>query len=181
MEKLLDCVMDLGEQMLVSGGEVHRVEDSLKRIFTAYGVKRIDVFIITSSMVVTIHTDDNRIFTQTRRVTDYTTDYEKLHRLNDLSRSICADRIPAAEIAARLSEISANRAYPLWLEFICYATIAGAFTLFFGGGYGEATVSFLIGGFVRCTIFFCDMAVRNKIFTKFISAFAATLDRKSVV
>lgn len=175
MEKLLDCVMDLGEQMLVSGGEVHRVEDSLKRIFTAYGVKRIDVFIITSSMVVTIHTDDNRIFTQTRRVTDYTTDYEKLHRLNDLSRSICTDRIPAAEIAARLSEISANRAYPLWLEFICYATIAGAFTLFFGGGYGEATVSFLIGGFVRCTIFFCDMAVRNKIFTKFISAFAATL------
>lgn len=175
MEKLLDCVMDLGEQMLVSGGEVHRVEDSLKRIFSAYGAKRIDVFIITSSMVVTIHTDDDRIFTQTRRVTDYTTDYEKLHRLNELSRNICAHRLSAAEIKTRLSEISAGRIYPLWLEFLCYATIADAFTLFFGGSYGEAAVSFLIGGFVRCIIFLCDKAVRNKIFTKFISAFAATL------
>lgn len=175
MEKLLDCVMDIGEQMLTSGGEVHRVEDSLKRIFTAYGATRIDVFIITSSMVVTIHTDDHRILTQTRRVTEYTTDYEKLHKLNELSRNICADRLSSAEIKTRLAEISGNRTYPLWLEFICYATIAGAFTLFFGGGYGEAIISFLIGGFVRCTIFLCDKAVRNKIFTKFISSFAATL------
>ncbi len=175
MEKLLDCVMDIGEQMLVSGGEVHRVEDSLKRIFTAYGAARIDVFIITSSMVVTIHTDDNRIFTQTRRITEYTTDYEKLHKLNELSRNICADRLSSAEIKTRLAEISGSRTYPLWLEFICYATIAGAFTLFFGGGYGEAAVSFLIGGCIRCTIFFCDKVVRNKIFTKFISSFAATL------
>ena len=67
MEKLLDSVMDIGEQMLISGAEVHRVEDSIKRIFDAYGTKRTDVFIITSSIVVTIHTDD-KAYTQTRRI-----------------------------------------------------------------------------------------------------------------
>ena len=46
--------MDIGEQMLVYGAEVHRVEDSVERMCYALGAKRIDVFIITSSMVVTV-------------------------------------------------------------------------------------------------------------------------------
>ena len=77
MEQLLDCIMELGEQMLVSGAEVHRVEDSLKRIFCAYGMRRTDVFIITSSMIVTIHTPDAKILTQTRRITETITDFER--------------------------------------------------------------------------------------------------------
>ena len=35
MENVLDSVMSIGEQMLKCGGEVHRVEESIKRIFTA--------------------------------------------------------------------------------------------------------------------------------------------------
>lgn len=54
MNNFLNCVMDNGEQMLVCGAEVHRVEDSVERMCYALGVKRIDVFIITSSMVVTV-------------------------------------------------------------------------------------------------------------------------------
>lgn len=39
MEKLLDSVMDIGEQMLISGTEVHTVEDSIKRIFTLFDIR----------------------------------------------------------------------------------------------------------------------------------------------
>ncbi len=31
MEKLLDSIMDIGEQMLISGTEVHKVEDSIEK------------------------------------------------------------------------------------------------------------------------------------------------------
>lgn len=174
MKQLLDCVMDIGEQMLICGGEVHRVEDSLKRIFGAYGTKRTDVFIITSSMVVTIHTSDNETFTQTRRITETATDYEKLHKLNELSRSICKNKFSPKEISEKLSEISAGKTYPLWLEFICYALIAGAFTLFFGGGIIEAAVSFVIGVLIRLVILISDKTIKNKIFTKFNSSLIAT-------
>ncbi len=174
MEKLLDCIMELGEQMLISGGEVHRVEDSLKRIFDAYGTKRTDVFIITSSMVVTIHTSDGDVLTQTRRITETTTDFDKLHRLNELSRNICSEKYTPKEIREKLSTISAVRTYPLWLEFICYSIIACVFTLFFGGGVIEAAVSFIIGALVRLIILICDKTLRNKIFAKFISSLTAT-------
>jgi len=174
MEKLLDCVMEIGERMLISGGEVHRVEDSLKRIFDAYGTKRTDIFIITSSMVVTVHTSDGKAYTQTRRITETSADYEKLHRLNELSRSICKNRFSPEEICAKLNDIAACRKYPLWLEFICYAVISGVFTLFFGSGIAEAAASFIIGALVRLIILVCDKFVKNRIFIKFLSALSAT-------
>ena len=85
MTKLIGYVMDIGEQMLISGAEVHRVEDSITRMCHALGAVRVDVFIITSSMVVTIHTNDGNTYTQTRRVTVTNFDFERLHLLNDLS------------------------------------------------------------------------------------------------
>ncbi|MBQ7757406.1 MAG: threonine/serine exporter family protein [Oscillospiraceae bacterium] len=173
MEKLLDSIMDIGEQMLISGAEVHKVEDSIKRIFSAYGTKRTDVFIITSSIVVTIHIDD-KAYTQTRRITEISTDYEKLHKLNQLSRSICKNKYSDIEIKKQLAEITNSKKYPLWLEFLCYAIIAGAFTLFFDGKITEAAVSFIIGALVRFVILLCDKTVKNKIFSKFVSAFFAT-------
>ena len=89
MKEALICAMDIGEQMLVCGAEIHRVEDSIERMCYALGATRVDVFIITSSMVVTAHNENGDTFTQTRRVLSSNTDIEKLHRLNELSREIC--------------------------------------------------------------------------------------------
>lgn len=167
--------MDLGEQMLLAGAEVHRVEDGLYRILSAYGAKRTDVFIITSSMVVTVHTKDGEIFTQTRRIRETSADYEKLHRLNELSRLLCKTPLSPEEIRERLDRISETKPYPLWLLFLCYATIAGVFTLFFGGGMLEAAISFIIGAVVRGVILLCDRSLTNRIFTKFAASLCVTV------
>lgn len=175
MKSLLDCIMDIGEEMLFSGAEVHRVEDSVVRMCTALGAVRTDVFIITSSMVVTVHTADGKAHTQTRRITSSTMDFERLHHLNQLSREICEQKLDEAEIRARLQKAKKCKNYPFWLECVCYAAIAGAFTLFFGGGLFEMLVSFFTGALVRVTILLCDMVITNKIFQKFLSAIVATL------
>lgn len=173
MEKLLNCAMNIGEEMLISGAEVHRVEDSLYRLCSAFGAERTDVFIITSSMIVTVHTKEGDILTQTRRITATGTDFEKLDRLNDLSRRICYEGMSPEMIDAELARISKVRTYPFWSEVLSYAFIAGAFTLFFGGTWTEALVSLVIGAAVRLLILFSDRTVKNKIFTKFIASFAS--------
>lgn len=174
MIKLFGYAMDIGEQMLISGAEVHRVEESISRICYAFGAARVDVFIITSSMVVTIHTSDNKTFTQTRRITSANTNIEKLHRLNQLSRDICEKQLTEQEIEDKLNDAMNCKSFPLWLEFVCYSLIAGAFTLFFGGGIIEALVSFLVGAMVRLGTFFIDRAISNNIFRKFFSTAIAT-------
>ena len=174
MDKLLDCAMSIGEQMLVSGAEVHRVEDSLTRIFNALGAYRVDVFIITSSMVVTVHTEDGQAFTQTRRITDVGTDFERLHKLNALSRRICSQKLTIEEIQAELRSIDSAKTYPQWLICLCYSMIAGSFALFFGGGLADAGVALLAGLAVGLTALICDRTVKNKIFTKFTASLITT-------
>ena len=175
MLKLFNYAMDIGEQMLLSGAEVHRVEESISRICYAFGATRVDVFIITSSMVVTIHTNNNETYTQTRRVTSTNTNYEKLHRLNQLSRDICKKNLTEQEIEKKLSNAVNCNKFPLWLEIICYSIIAGAFTIFFGGSIIEALISLIVGTIVRMVAFLFDKIFSNNIFRKFHSTVVATL------
>ena len=174
MTKWFERVMDIGEQMLISGAEVHRVEESVGRMCRAFGAKRVDVFIITSSMIVTVSKGDDETFTQTRRVTSMKFDFEKLHRLNELSRKICQNHLTVEEIDTEMRSISRSKRFPFWVELLCYALIAGAFTYFFGGNVKEMIVSFFIGGFVWLSVFFSEKILFNKIFAKFYSSAITT-------
>lgn len=175
MEKLLACAMDIGEEMLVSGAEVHRVEESVKRMCNSFGVERTDVFIITSSMIVTVYTQDGKSFTQTKRILSSSTDFEKLHLLNNLSRKICSQKLDEKQIRQELENIANRKTYPFWLECLSYSVIAGAFTLFFGGNLTEMAVSLVIGAVVRFSILFSDKTINNKVFSKFLSSVIATI------
>lgn len=175
MENLFVCAMDIGEQLLISGAEVHRVEESISRMCSAFGFARADVFIITTSMVVTVFDNDGKSLTQTRRINSTSIDYEKLHLLNDLSRRICENKIVYEEIRREIEAIKGKKSYPLWAEFLSYSGIAAVFTLFFGGGLKEAAVSLIIGALVRLGILLSEKVFTNKIFNKFISSLIVSL------
>lgn len=175
LEKLLSYAMDIGEQMLKSGAEVYRVEESLLRMCKAFGFVKTDVFTTTNSMIVTVVSEDGEIFTQTRRILSISTDFEKMHRLNKLSRKICEKHISIEEIRSELDWVISRKVYPFWLECVAYSVIAGAFTLFFGGNITEMAVSLFVGAAVRFGILLSDKTVNNKMFSKFFSAFIATL------
>ena len=174
MTNLLKCAADIGEQMLLSGGEVHRVEDSVTRMCHALGAVRVDCFIITSSIVLTVTDSEGETSTITRRITGGSTDFTKLSRLNDLSRRICAGKVSLDDIGDEYEKIISAKPYSFAVEFITYAFIAGAFTLFFGGDITQFFVSFFIGGLTRFAVYFSDITVKNTIFAKFLSSFFVT-------
>lgn len=175
MTEYLNTVCDIAEQMLKSGAEVHRVEESLTRMCVAVGAVRADVFIITSSIVVTAYADDERSFTETRRIKNIGTDMEKLHRLNDLSRRICSGGMALEEIRAEYDKILSQKAYPLWLEFAAFALIGGSFALFFGGGPIEGLLAALIGLVLRAVTLFSDKTGMGRIFCRFACSFVLTM------
>ena len=173
MQKYFNEIMDIGELMLVCGAEVHRVEDTIERMCSAIGFIKTDVFIITSSMVVTVYTEEDN-YTQTRRIKGIGMDIERLHRLNALSRKICEQALSERDISIELNSIKLLKRYPLWLECLSYMLISGSFTLFFGGDFIESTISALIGLALSIIAHFSEKAFLNKIFAKFIGAFAVT-------
>lgn len=88
-ELLLDKSLQIGHDLLVNGAEISRVDDTLAHIYKAYGIKEINIFTITCSIVVTIKTPENKIYTQSIRVFKSTTNLDRVERLNALSRYIC--------------------------------------------------------------------------------------------
>ena len=175
MKKLLQIVMDIGEEMLLSGAEIHRVEDSICRMCNAQGAKRTDVFTTTSSMVVTLYDDDDEPFTQTRRIAPANTNIEKIHLLNNLSRKIPNKRISLDNVEAELDNIRMAKKYSFWMECLAYAIITGGFTIFFGGNFTEGLVSLIIGCIGRFVVLFIDKTNMTRIFSKFICSLLATI------
>ena len=175
MDKKLTQIMDIGEQMLVCGGEVSRVEESIKRMAAAYGAHRSDVFIITSSMVVTVEDQEGVCHTRTRRVTSLSTDIEKLHRLNGLVRRICASAPDCDKVSAELDSIRRVKPYPAPVTLFSYGFISSAFTLFFGGGAIEALCALPIGLILGLLVLLCDRGSLNRIFAKLLCSFTAAV------
>jgi len=170
-EQLLTCALDIGEQMLVSGAEIGRVEDSIRHICSAYGCGRTDVFTITSSIVVSIEDADRKFYTQTRRITATRTDLTRLDKLNALSRRICDAKPGYDRVQEQLQAICSGKSYPLWLEALASALIAGSFAVFFGGSWMDGLVSAALGFSLRYITWLLQQARLNQIFTNVVASF----------
>ena len=68
VSQFLRVLIKMGEALQNSGAEVFRVEDTLNRIAAAYGAEEVNIFVITSSIVVTLTMPDLPPQTQTRRL-----------------------------------------------------------------------------------------------------------------
>ena len=174
-EQLLSIALDIGEQMLISGAEVGRVETAIRYICTAYGCRRTDVFTITSSIVLSVEDAEGVHGTQTRRITGTKTDLTRLHRLNDLSRRVCADKPDYDTVRAELNTIHEARAYPLWLEVLASGLIGCAFAVFFGGSFYDGLIATVLGCGLRLTTWLLQKAAMNAIFTNVVAAFLLSL------
>ena len=174
-EQLLTCALDIGEQMLISGAEVGRVEATVRYICTAYGCSRTDVFTITSSIVVSVEMADGGRVTQTRRITRTRTDLTRLHRLNSLSRQICLDKPDYGYVQEKLQEICEKKTFPLWLEALASALIGGSFAIFFGGNLADGLVAAVLGFCLRYTTWLLQLGAMNQIFVNVVASFLLSL------
>ena len=174
-EQLLSAALDIGEQMLISGAEVGRVEAAIRYICTAYGCRRTDVFTITSSIVLSVEDGEGIHGTQTRRITGTHTDLTRLHRLNDLSRRICRERPDYETVRSQLAAIEATKTFPLWLEVLASGLIGFSFAVFFGGCWIDGLVAALLGCGLRLTTWLLQKAAMNAIFTNVVASFLLSL------
>lgn len=157
-QRIVKLVLDIGEQLIICGGEVSRVEETVMRVCAAYGAIKTDIFSITSNIIITSIWDNGDIITQTRRVSGVVRDFHKLEQLNALSRRICTERLSIEEAQSELKRISAQKKIPLWASLAGSILIAFGFAIFFGGTLRDG-IAALISSF---SIFLIDRYVYNK-------------------
>ena len=151
-EKLLACILDMGELLLTGGAEVVRVEDTIGRLCRVYGFTRVDAFTIPSSIVLTVHTAAGRVLTQTRRIRARDTDLGRVEAVNALSRRLCASPLEPEPLQAAIEEVRGGRVYPPWVKCCFYGVISAAFAVFFGGTAGDALAAACSGVLLFCVL-----------------------------
>lgn len=142
--RMLHQLMHVGELLLISGAEIRRVEETISRMGKAYGAKETDVFVITSSIVVTMTFPDGEMLTQTRRIrTSGGTDFRKIEDLNALSRRCCEEPLTVEKLRAEVHRIRDGGQNSFYL--LCGSILAaGGLTVFFGGNVTDALMAAIV-------------------------------------
>ncbi len=177
-ELVVRSALDIGEEMLISGAETVRVEDTISRICHSYYDCRVDVTSYMNAIFVSMDISGCEyekgcpaIITQTRRVLSTTNDFSVLEDLNTLSRYICSHHPEYEEICERIAIIKqeAPNPYKLLLGYIMSASF---FAVMFGGSWLDAVCS----GLIAVCIFYLkknvDRRLDNQLIRIFILAFA---------
>ena len=143
-EERLELVLDIAEQMVISGAEVARTEYSIRRICKSFGAVRTEALSITTSLIVTVYYGEYSSVTQTRRVDKFAYNMDRLEKMNGLSREICDKGLSIEEGRKLFSELMSEKYYSFKAQILFFMLIAFTFTLFFGGSLKDAIVSSII-------------------------------------
>lgn len=140
MENLLDFSLDVGRELLESGAETSRVEDTLKRIIGHFYKGRSEIFVVMTGFFVSIGTCTAAVRVQRRAI-----NLSRVSDINMMSRDIVDSKISFQAAVERLKAIQHKPPYPLWLKTIAVAVCCGVFTLLQSGGFADGLNSFIVG------------------------------------
>ena len=167
--------LDIGERMLLCGGEVSRVEDTISRILKSCGAQRVEVFTILSFISLTAVFEDERALTENRRVSivAYSNDFTRLEQLNALSRRICRERLSPDEMAEALAAIDLPPRKKQFRELylmLGYILSGAGFALFFGGSWLDS----LGAGLCCLAVWFLNWFLKRGALQRLFHAFSVS-------
>ena len=170
-EERLDLVLDIAEQMVISGAEVARTEYSIRRICKSLGAVRAEALSITTSLIVTVYYGEYSSVTQTRRVDKFAYNMDRLEKMNALSREICEKKLTVEDGRKKFSELMSETSYVFYAQIVFFMLIAFTFTIFFGGSVKDAAVS----AFIAIIFKYIDEFARKLEVNKFIPIVVSSL------
>ncbi len=171
-EELLEFAVSLANKLQACGAETYRVEDTITRIVEAYGVARVDAFVIPNSIMASLETDDGQIITKIRRMKGGETLLDGIERYSALCRRVCTER-PDMATAHKLLREAEGRVcrYNLFIFFVGAFLIGSGFAAFFGGGLLEMLSAGLCGLAIGASQKFMGRLHANAFFSSFVCSF----------
>ena len=169
--ELAELAIDIGEALLVNGGEIQRVEDTIARICKSGGAVETEAFCIIKAIIVTVKFEDGTTYTSSRRITATSSNYKRIDKLNSLSRAICSGYTDVQSGRKRLEEIKHGYKCPLYKTVIGYILLASSCAMFFGGTFFDAVMTIPCALFMSAYSSVVGKLGMNKTVYNFIASF----------
>ena len=176
-DKLLNLGAELGRRLMTSGAEIYRVEESVERLLTAYGLDP-QVFAIPNCLIVSVNTPNGHPITRMCRIPAHGTDIELLERCNALCRHLCQDPVPVEQAQELVDSLDReSRRFSPRIVLLGYVTASAFFALFFAGSICDCMSAALCGLAVGVCILYGHRLTGSNLFFRTVvcSAVAASL------
>lgn len=172
---LLDLATDLGYELAMCGAETFRVEESVSRVLSSYGIAS-EVFAIPNYLIVTVMMEDGTPITRMRRIGSHGNDLDSVEKFSGLSRAYCS-QTPEPKEAQRWMEVTRSQrlVYPVPIVYLGYFLGALGFGLLFGGNFLDGLCAGICGILVGLVIRFLDAQDTNQFFRTIAASFLMAL------
>ena len=104
-ELYMDTAVLAGQIMLESNAETYRVEDTVTRILKKTGLQMTEALALTTGLVATLDSTNMHAITVVKRITERTTNLNRVSRVNAVSRNFVEDRLTIQEAYDALQNI----------------------------------------------------------------------------
>lgn len=151
-QSLLDLVVELGYRLSMCGAETFRVEESISRILTAYGIQA-ESYAIPNCLIVSIETPEGKPMTRMRRIGHHGNDLDGVEKYNSLSRMIC-QTTPSPATAIQWMQQTDKSLSAYRFRTILVGNFCGAFGFAFL--FGGTVLDVFVAGFCGLIIGFVN-------------------------
>ncbi len=171
-DKVLELASLAGHILLENGAEIARVEDTMARISSHYGVDSGHFFVISNGIFTTNSAGRyaNVEFIPIRGI-----QLSKVVEVNRLSYDIAAGKLTLDEARARLDEIKSQPSKPFWEQILGSAFGAAGFCVVFGGGWLDCAAAFVAGALLYLFVLSVSAKYLSKIVGGICNALVASL------
>lgn len=144
INKLMELSLTTGKYMLENGAETYRVEDTMIRICNSRNnIKNVDSFVTQTGIFITLEYD-NQVFSNFRRVKSIEINLNKIHEINEFSRTFVNNHISIEDGIKTVEKINNKKGYSDITKIISASSAAAFFCLLFGGNLKDFISSFLL-------------------------------------
>lgn len=158
-----------GKIMLQSGAETYRVEDTMMRIAAAFGVENSHSYMTPTGIIFSV--EEPQHITRLIRISERTTNLDKIHQVNSVSRSISLGELTIEEAHRALEKIEHEQAiYPTWLLILLSAIASGCFLIMFRGIWLDFVPAAIAGGLGFSCFVFMHRVIPVRFFAEFSGA-----------
>ncbi len=138
--KPLDLAYEAGSILLENGAEISRVEGTMRRIATYFGVEDESFYVLSNGIMVT-----GKDYARAKFIPIKGASLDKVVAVNQLSREVAAGQCTLEQIEERLKQIRAMKPKRAWEQILASAVGSAAFCILFGGGFADCLASFVAG------------------------------------
>lgn len=171
-EDVLEVASAAGHILLENGAEISRVEDTMERISSHYGVHTGHFFVLSNGIFTTSSSNKyaNVEFIPIRGI-----QLSKVVEVNRLSYRIAADKVSLTQARAELDAIRDEPMKPAWEQIVGSAFGAAGFCAVFGGGFMDCAAAFVVGTLLYLFLLFISSRYLSKIVGGICNSLVATL------